>query len=238
LKQRMSHDLDFMVNYTWGAEIDDNGTFRNGYLSNRVERSRGVADVPSVLNATAIWKLPFGSGQPLSSNNRIVRALISNYLLSGIYTYSSGVPLAIISSGCVSPGSGQCMPNYTPGYSGNARIGGGYGSGINAVTAATTHYIDINAFVNPAQYTIGNLGRTRPYGLRGPTAFDGDLSLKRTVVLHDNLSLLLDISAYNITNSFIPTAPGVSISTPSTFGVVSGQSNASRDIQIAARINF
>ncbi len=234
----MSHDLDFMINYTWGAEIDNNGTFRNGYLPSRIERSRGVADVPNVVNATAIWKLPFGDKQPLSSRNRVVRALISDYQLSGIYTYSSGIPLAIISSGCVAPGSGQCEPSYNPSYTSNPRIGGGYGNGITAASAATTHYIDINAFVNPAQYTIGNVGRTRPYGLRGPTAFDGDLSLKRTVVLHENLNLLLDVSAYNITNSFIPTAPGVSISTPSTFGVVSGQSNASRDIQLAARINF
>jgi hypothetical protein len=32
LKQRVSNGLQFMVNYTWGAEIDDNGTFRSGDL--------------------------------------------------------------------------------------------------------------------------------------------------------------------------------------------------------------
>ena len=252
LKQRMAHNVDFMVNYTWSAEIDNNGTFRNGYLNSRVERSRGLSDATNVINATAVVKLPFGRGQALDSGNRIVRALISDYQVSGIYTYSSGVPLAIVSSGCVTPGGGQCMPNYNPSYVGNARINGGYGRGFTAATASTTHFIDINAFIDPSvgastnpaisglypQYTIGNVGRTRPYGLRGPVSFDGDLSLKRNIVLHDNYNLQLDVSAFNITNSFIPSAPAVNTSTPSTFGTVTSQANASRDIQIAARFNF
>jgi hypothetical protein len=254
VKQRMAHDLDFMFNYTWGAEIDDNGTFRNGYLSNRVERSRGLSDVPNVFNSTAIWRLPFGDKQPLNSSNRIVRALISNYQLSGIYTYSSGIPLAITASGCVAPGSGQCMPNYNPNYTGSPRINGGYGKHQTVASLSQTHYIDINAFVDPSiatsstataaqkalypNYTIGNLARTLPYGLRGPAPFDVDLSLKRTVVIHENLNLLLDVSAYNLTNSVILGAPGLSTSTPSTFGVSSSQANSSRDIQLAGRITF
>ncbi len=252
LKQRMAHNVDFMVNYTWAAEIDNNGTFRNGYLNSRVERSRGLSDATNVINSTAVVKLPFGRGQRFASENRVVRALISDYQISGIYTYSSGVPLAIVSSGCVTPGGGQCMPNYNPGYVGNARLNGSYGQNMTAATASTTHYVDINAFVDPSvgansnpavsrlypQYTIGSVGRTRPYGLRGPAIFDSDLSLKRNIVLHENMALQLDVSAYNITNSFIPAAPAVNTSTPSTFGTVTSQANASRDIQLGARLNF
>ncbi len=252
LKQRMSHDVDFMVNYTWSAEIDDNGTFRNGYLSNRVERSRGLSDFPNVINATAVVKLPFGAGQPLNPGNRYVRALVSGFQLSGIYTYSSGAPLAITSSGCVAPGSGQCMPNFNPNYAGTARINGGYGKGVTVAQLATTHYIDSTAFVDPSvgssanastrafypNYTIGNLARTAPYGLRGPASFDGDVSLKRTLAIHENMNLLLDISAFNVTNSFIPGSPAVSTSTASTFGVITSQANSSRDIQLAARFQF
>src|SRR6202000_751941 len=106
------------------------GTFRNGYLSNRVERSRGVSDTPNVVNATLVGRLPFGAGQPFDSHNRLVRALISGCEVFAIYTYASGVPLAPTASGCVAPGSGQCMPNYNPGYVGTPRINGGYGKGI------------------------------------------------------------------------------------------------------------
>ncbi|GAC1421358.1 MAG: hypothetical protein NVSMB62_16210 [Acidobacteriaceae bacterium] len=243
LKQRMSHNVDFMANYTWSAEIDNNGTFRNGYLNSRVERSRGVADVTNVINSTAIVKLPFGTGQRFNSGNRIIRALISDYQLSGIYTYSSGIPLAIVASSCVTPGSGQCLPNANPNYVGSAKIGQ-FGRGGTAATLSQIHYLDINAFIDPSNkalypnYTISTLGRTRPYGLRGPVSFNGDLSLKRKIVLHESLNLLLDISAFNVTNSFIPSAPQVNTSNPATFGTIGGQANASRDIQLAARFNF
>ncbi len=248
----MSHDVDFMVNYTWCAEIDDNGTFRNGYLPTRVERSRGLSDFPNVFNATGIFKLPFGTGQPFNPGNRILRTLVSDFQLSAIYTYASGTPLAIVASGCVTPGGGQCMPDYNPNYVGSPRIGSSWGKGMTAATASTTHFIDINAFIDPSvgassnsatramypQYTIGNLARTRPYGLRGPANFDGDISLKRKIVLHDRYNLLFDASAFNITNSFIPSSPAVSTSTPSTFGTVTSQANSSRDIQLALRLNF
>jgi hypothetical protein len=242
VKQRMSRNLSFMFNYTWGAEIDDNGTFRSGYLPTRVERARGIADTPNVINSTAIWQMPFGAGEPLNPGNRIVRALVSGYQMSGIATYNSGNPLAVTSSGCVAPGAGQCMPNYTPGYAGTSRINGKYGAG--ALATGSPAYVDINAFVDPTNmtlypnYTIGNLARTAPYGLRGPSAYDIDLSLKRTITLHDKYKVLLDVSGYNMTNAVIFTAPTVSTSTPGTFGKVVSQSNNSRDIQLAARFNF
>jgi Carboxypeptidase regulatory-like domain len=250
VKQRMSRDLQFMFNYTWGAEIDDNGTFRSGYLSNRIERGRGLSDTPNVINSTALWDMPFGEGQPLNPGNRIVRSLVSGYQLSGIYTYSSGNPLAITSSGCVAPGVGQCMPNYNPAYIGTARMNGKYGAG--ALATSSPSYVNINAFVDPSvgssanpataalypNYTIGNLARTAPYGLRGPNSYDIDMSLKRTITVHEKYKILLDLSAYNVTNVVIFSSPAVSTSTASTFGTVSSQSNNSRDIQLAGRFNF
>jgi hypothetical protein len=238
LNRHMSHGLQFMFNYTWGAIIDDVGTYRSGYLSNRIERGRGIADTPQVIATTAIYNLPFGAGHSYGSGNPVVRSLVSGWLISGIYTYSSGMPLAIVATGCVTPGGGQCMPNYTPGFSGPAHINGKkFGAGATATHSPS--YININAFNNtPPAYTFGNVSRTEPYGLRGPVSFDLDMSLKRSITIHDNVKLLLDVSAYNVTNSTIFTSPAVSTGTPSTFGTVSSQANNSRDIQLAGRINF
>jgi hypothetical protein len=236
LKQRMSRNLQFMFNYTWGAEIDDNGTFRSGYLPTRIERSRGTSDTPNVINSTAVWNMPFGAGQAINPGNRLVRSLVSGYTLSGIYTYSSGNPLAVTATACVAPGANQCMPNYAPGYSGSPRINGHYGA--NATAALSPAYIDIAAFPTPAAYTIGNLARTAPYGLRGPSTYDVDMSLKRTITVHEKYKILLDISGYNMTNVVIFTAPAVNTGSPGTFGKVASQANLSRDIQLAGRFNF
>jgi hypothetical protein len=250
LKQRVTNGLQFMVNYTWSAEIDDNGTFRSGYLSNRIERSRGLSDTPQVVNATAVWDMPFGDGKMFNPSNRFVRSLVSGYQLSGIYTYNSGIPLAITSSGCVNPGQGQCMPNYNPAYVGSPRINGKYGAGATALHSPS--YVDINAFVDPSvgsskvpataalypNYTIGNLARTAPYGLRGPSSYDIDMSLQRTITVHDRYKIVLNAQAFNLTNVVIFNGPPVSTSTASTFGTVTGQSNLSRDIQLEGRFNF
>lgn len=240
LKKRMSSGLQFVFNYTWGAIIDDVGTYRSGYLSTRVERSRGIADTPSVVSATAIYKLPFGRDHYLSGGNAIGRALVSGWQLSGIYTYSSGMPLAIVGTGCNAPGGGQCMPNYNTDFSGPARINA-HKWGKGATTATSPSYINFDAFTNaiPA-YTFGNVARTAPFGLRGPVSFDLDMSLKRTIAIHDNVKLLLDVSGYNVTNSTIFSVPSGNLSTgiQSTFGQVNGQANNSRDVQLAARIDF
>jgi len=236
VRQRMSHGLQFMFNYTWGASIDDDGTFRSGYLPNRIERSLSTVDSPNVVNATAIYRLPFGRGHDLGSKNVVVRQLVSDWQLSGIYTYASGIPLAIVATGCNTPGGGQCMPNYNPSFTGPARINGKWGAGATA--AASPNYINIAAFTNPAAYTFGNIARTAAYNLRGPVNFDLDMSLKKTIPIHESMNALIDVSAYNVTNSVIFSAPAVSTGTPSTFGKVSSQANNSRDIQLAFRFNF
>lgn len=249
VKQIVSHGLQFMFNYTWGAEIDDNGTFRSGYLPTRVERSRGTADTPQVINSTAVWDLPFGSGREWNPSNRFARGLVSGFQISGIATYNSGVPLAIVTSGCIDPGQGQCMPNLNPTYVGSAYINGHYGAGATAKFSPS--YVNINAFVNPSvgansnpavaslypQYTIGNAPRTAPYGLRGPSNHDVDISLKRTIQIHERYNILLDVSAFNVTNSVVFNNPVVDASS-SSFGQVTGQSNNSRDIQLGGRFNF
>jgi hypothetical protein len=226
-----------MYNYTWGGIIDDVGTYRDGYFPTRAERSRGAADSPQIIAATAIYELPFGKNH-LGGNNMIGRAIGSGWQLSGIYTYSSGLPLAIVGSGCNDPGGGQCMPNYNPSFSGSARINGHYGHGLLAGQASPS-YVNINAFVNaiPA-YTFGNVARTEPFGLRGPNSYDVDMSLKRTITIHDNWKFVFDASAYNVSNAVNFSSPAVSTGTASTFGTITGQANSSRDIQLSGRINF
>lgn len=64
------------------------------------------------------------------------------------------------------------------------------------------------------------------------------MSLKKTIPIHESMNALIDVSAYNVTNSVIFSAPAVSTGTPSTFGKVSSQANNSRDIQLAFRFNF
>ena len=236
MRQRMSKGLQFMFNWAFSEEEDDNGTFRSGYLPNRVERSRGVIDEPQIGNATFVYNLPFGKGH-LGGGSAFTRALTGGWLVSGIYSYNSGTPLPIVGGGCNAPGGSTCMPNYNPNFSGPVRINGSWGRGATA--AISPSYINVNAFVDaiPA-YTFGNVARTKPYGLRGPTSYDVDMSVKKNLVIHEHWNALFDVSAYNVTNVTVFNTPAVNTHTPSTFGTVSSQANNSRDIQLALRINW
>ena len=235
LNQRMSRGLQFMLNYTYSHEYDDGGTFRSGYLPNSIEHARGTADTPQALNITSVYNLPFGRGHEFGAGNSVVRALASNWLVSGIYTYRSGNPLAITSSACNTPFGGTCMPNYNPAAKG-ARINGSYGKAALAGLASPS-YIDATAFTDAAPYTFGTIPRTGAFGLRGPGSYDIDMSLKRTINIHDNVNLLLDASVYNLTNKVLFGISSTNMDS-SNFGQISGQSNNSRDIQLAGRINF
>ncbi|MFP5276839.1 MAG: carboxypeptidase regulatory-like domain-containing protein [Acidobacteriota bacterium] len=238
IKKRMSQGIEFMLNYTYSHEIDDQGTYRSGYLPTSVERSRGAQDTPQIVSGTAVWNLPFGRGHSLGNGSLVTRALTSGWEASSIYTYSAGYPLLITASACQEPDGGTCMPNYEAGFSGQVRQNGSWGHGALAGLNSPSYIKGSGvAFADPAPYTIGNLARTGAYGLRGPGTYDIDMSVKRTFTIREGVSLLFDVSGYNLTNKVLFAIASTNIDN-ANFGQVSGQSNNSRDIQLAARINF
>lgn len=236
LRQRPVHGLTFTVNYTWSKSIDDSGTFRSGYLSNRVERSLSQADQPQNLNVHWVYDLPFGRRGSMLDSNRYVGAVTRGWAFSGIARYYAGAPLAITANNCVAPGQGQCMPNLAPGFSGSARIHGGWGHGVTS-TNVRVPFINKDAFSQPADYTIGNAPRTAPYHIFGPAYKDVDISLRRDFHVFGPTRLLIEGDCFNLFNNVvfggIDTRYG-----DSNFGEVSKQLNSSRDIQLAARFQF
>lgn len=238
LTQHMSQGLQFLFNYTYSHEIDDQGTYRSGYYPTRAERGRGAEDTPQVVNGIAVYDLPFGRGHSLGSHNFLVRQLVSDWQSSGIFTYTAGNPLLITASNCTTPDGGQCMPNYMAGFTGPVRINGSWGHGALAGKTSPSYIAGSGvAFADPAPYTIGNVARTGAYGLRGPGVYDISMSVKRSFPLYENVRLLFDAEGYNLTNKVLFGISSTNVDSGS-FGQISGQSNTSRDIQLALRIDF
>ena len=141
MEQRFSKGLTFNFNYTWSRNIGDDGTFRSGFNipsaaisgggpswhQDRIERSETVGSTPHSIHAYGVYQLPFGKDH-LGGKSLIVRSIVGGWQVSGIYTYSNGTPMALTTTGCASPGQGQCMPNINPAYTGNPRINGSFGS--------------------------------------------------------------------------------------------------------------
>jgi hypothetical protein len=53
--------------------------------------------------------------------------------------------------------------------------------------------------------------------------------------LHEKLKLEVKLEAYNMTNSFMPSAPSTSV-TSSLFGRSTGQANRGREVQYTMRL--
>ena len=268
--QRATRGLTFMLNYTYSKNIDDAGTYRSGYAIpaglvagssqayplDRIDRSLSTIDMPQDLVFTDVYELPFGKGHWVGGSNPVVNQIVSGWTLSDIFTYVSGNPLAITSSSCDTPGQGTCMPAYNTNFTGSARQNGGWGHGATRETLAKIQYINPNAFAatsslaNP--FVIGNVARTAPYGLRGPSNYDIDGSLRRAFNIgpSDRVKFIFEADVFNAVNHvwFGSTSSNANGSigqeieaTPAEstkLGLVNGQANQPRQWQFSGHINF
>ena len=263
LAQRPWHGLSYTLNYTWSKNMGDDGTFRSGFdlpagavskssqafKMNRIDRSLTTTDIPQNIAAFGVWELPFGKGH-IGGNNFLVRTLAGGWQLSSIYTYSTGVPLVVTTSGCTAPKQGQCEPDFNPAYLGTALINGKPGKGLNASNFQTVQYVNVNAFTTADTYSapgvaagsqinkIGDVARTAPYGLRQPSRWNADASIRRTFPVREGVNLQFQADCLNVANH--PTASGLNgawSATSKTFGTI-GNISGNRDWQLAGRINF
>jgi carboxypeptidase family protein len=284
LAKRLSHGLTFNVNYTYSKNVDDAGTQRSGFAipgsvlrtgkswaQNRIDRSWSTNSLPQNLAIFGVYQLPFGKGG-FGADNRAVRILAGGWQFSSVFTYSSGLPLALTSSSCSStfqPGAGTCMPDLNPSFVGsgnNIRQNGSWGKGMTATTLGTTRYIngyisstsylangqgaDSNGaacgttssspFCNSNQFMLGDAPRTAVYGLRAPSVYNLNASIRRTFNLTpERFKFIFAVDCQNVTNKVTFSGIGVGVNT-SSFGTVSSATSntGSRDFQFSGRISF
>jgi hypothetical protein len=233
LNHRLSHGLSFMINYTFSKELDDLSGVRDPN-KDFLERGPGSIDRPNVATATFVYQLPIGAGQKWNSGNKVLSAAMSHWQFSGIFTFSSGAPLTISDSNCVSGGIlGTCYPNYSAGFSGPIWINGTPGTG----NVATTAYLNKAAFADPAPYTVGDVARSAPFSLYAPHTADVDISVRREFRIVERVKLAFQADAFNINNAVHFAAPGTNIDS-ATFGIFSSMANQPRKLQLSARVSF
>lgn len=265
LRQRNSHRLNFMLNYTYSKSIDDVGTFRV-YDNPRLDRSLSASDQPQNLTSTAVYQLPFGHGH-FGGDNFWANAFGGGWRLSGIFSYHSGTPLTVTGTGC--GGSSilnQCMPNVVAGV--KARVGD-YGKNVTADPNSPNYYakasyLDPAAFyVNsscgsaknatscpgygtnngqlvyvgngPQLYVPGNAPRVGADNVWSMSGYDLDLGLKRIFALHESLKLQFEADMRNVTNHVIWGAVNGGVG-GSSYGTVTSVANQPRSTQFAARL--
>ena len=135
---RAWHALTFNINYAFSRAIDDAGTFRTGwaipagtiagfsqaaYKADAIERTVSTSNQAQHFVVTTVWGLPIGSS--ILGQEKMERAILGGFKLSGIFQAYSGSPLAITGSSCqTNPADVTCEPTLNPNFSGSARQNG------------------------------------------------------------------------------------------------------------------
>jgi hypothetical protein len=246
VKRSFSRGFLFSANYMWSHEID-NGSNGSGDGDSLVaqnvacpacERASGIWDVRHVVNANAIYQLPFGRGKTYLNQPGVLSSIFGSWQLTSTAVARTGFPINVLinrSSSSVPDGNTTSQrPDLVPGVSLTPIGGKSIGEWINPAALAV-----------PADGTFGNA--PRDIG-RGPGAWQIDLGGAKQIPLSESVRLEFRSEFFNIFNHPQYGLPQATFGVPG-FGSITQTVNTTtpvspvgsgtpREIQFALRLEF
>jgi hypothetical protein len=219
------HGLTFNLNYTRSKALGTINGNRSAYIQ---EKNLSTTDQPNLLNAFYSYELPFGKGRMFDPENKVAKAVVSGWQISGITRFATGTPLGPFTANCNVQGAGTCWASYNPTFSGDAKLEG---------DGSVLPFINATAFVSPTAFTYGNTPATGAYGLRNPHFFNQDVSLSRNFQILENLRFVFGADGFNVFNNVRLGGINTNI-TNTNFGRASAQVNLPRVFQFKLRVEF
>ncbi len=232
LTRRFAKNSMLGMAYTWSKAIDlqDNEELSGLSWPHPLYWSRNKAlagfDRTYIFAFYGIYELPFGQGQRWASN-RAVNMLAGGWQLNWTLNRVSGTPFTITGGGNtnVAPGNTQTADQVGPvNVLGN--IGPISGQPSCAATNLSCHWFDPSAFasVPSSQNRFGTSGRNI---LRGPGYFNLDASIFRDFRITERVKFQFRMEVFGVTNTPHFSNPGTTVTTSSTFGVITSTFNPS-----------
>jgi hypothetical protein len=224
MRKRLSQGLMFEGSYTFARAREIPLSHQNSY---NIEASWALAsyDIRHRFVISYLYELPFGRGRRFASNAApLVNAIIGGWQFNGITTLQSGTPLAVTASNTAGIFGARTQPNNN---GNDPRLDGPVSERLN-------RYFDTSVYSQPAAFTFGNEPNfssvLRAHGVR-----NFDLSMFKNLALRPSVTLQFRVEALNAFNRVQFSGPNTSV-TSSSFGVISGQANAPRQLQFALKL--
>ena len=241
VEKRMSRGFTMLFSYTGGklisngnmselvsfaAESAPSGSFQNGKYDRSVDRSVDPRDVSQRGVVSALYEFPFGKGKHWNSSNPVLSRLIGGWQANSIGTMQTGRPLSVTGAS-------------------NFRANRPNSTGISAKLDDRTvdRWFDTQQFINPPNFTYGNVGRMLP-DVREPGTVNWDLSFIKNTNITERFHLQFRAEMFNFMNhvnlgrpatGFSPGANGLNQS--GSFGVITSAADA-RIIQFGLKLIF
>jgi len=226
---RAKYGLTLNATYTWSRNMALSAP--QNYFGNIVSQgwARAATDTPNSYSMSVSYALPFGKGQMFMDHaNKAMDLLFGGWSVEGQQLIHSGTPLAVTQTngmsstcnGCGQYATATGLPAQTTG----------------SVDSRLTDWVSIAAFTQTPAYSFGNVSpRINVYS---PSLFNIDASLHKTVTFKEYYHVQFRAEALNLTNTPLFAAPSLAVTSPSTFGSITSQTNFPRLFQISVRITF
>jgi hypothetical protein len=238
--------LGYSVSYTWSKTLDEGS---DGFFGAEggvpmdpynPKGSRGPAgfSVPQILTAHAVYELPVGTGKKFSTHNRFIDYAIGSWQATGMMMARSGQYFNVLAGGDIAE-TGNAGT-----YERAVLVGDPYSAGsvaANPSCAAPSSVRNRNAWFNPCSFVAPPTGTYGTYGrnvLHAQDYWNADTSLSRKFPLHEGKSFNVKLDAFNTFNHPVLSTPGATVTTASSFGVISGTSSSSRTLQFSGKLVF
>jgi hypothetical protein len=221
VEKRMAKGLTVMFSFTGGKVISDslgvpvdfgpveqvteNG-YQNGKYDRRVSKSIDPSDISKRAVISLLYEIPFAK-----------KKIYGGWQVNTIGIMQTGLPLIVRGASNFAAN----RPNST---------------GTSAKLDNPTRYqwFDTSQFVNPPDWTFGNVGRVLP-DVRGPGTINWDLSIIKNTKITERISLQFRAESFNFMNHVNYGQPGVSFTagpngknSNGSFGLI----NSARDARV------
>lgn len=250
LRQRVSHGLEYTVNYTWAKAMTNSlgnyglnvngfsGAFQN-YYDSAADMGLAGYDVKHNLSATGVYALPLGRGHEyLSSTNRVMDELIGGWKISTAIVAYSGFPENITGGSNNSNSYGVNRVNQYRRLKVVGRTNENWFGTDPSAVPCTIAGVDngVCAFGIPANNAFGT---SHNGTIRGPGFFNADLSAFKDFHTFREQTIGFRFDAFNAFNIVSYGNPDTGI-TDTNYGMVSNQPPRSteRHLQFALHYSF
>jgi hypothetical protein len=227
--QRLRDGLSIQSSYTWSRIMTDADTFSGSSGSliaeqPELEWSIGRLDQTHNIKLNTVYELPIGEGRHWLKTG-LASQVLGGWRVAVSQTYSSGLPIGVTSNAVLPIFNGTNRPDVT-GQDWRAPIAG------KSFDPAVDFYLNKAAFVQPAD-GLGNAPRMNG-DVRRPWNLNENISIAKTFKASP-FSFDVRLEAFNLLNRVVWGPPVTNFSS-NTFGQISSQANAPRQMQIGLKL--
>jgi hypothetical protein len=223
-RKRLSQGFMFEGSYTLAKSEEIGMSHQDSY---DLDASWALAsyDINHRFVVSYLYELPIGHNRRFFAGaSPFLNALIGGWQFNGITTLQAGTPLSITANNTAGIFGARTQPNNN---GADPRLSG-------PVEERLDRYFDTSVYTQPAAFTFGNETVFSPV-LRAHGVRNFDLSFFKNFALRTRLTAQFRVEALNAFNRVQFSAPNTSV-TSSTFGVISGQANAPRQLQFGLKL--